>query len=77
MKSSSIMFRRCDSRFFGRTCNKGCRENLAMMWVFFDRHDWFGLAWTVAPREMWRITQGWRYKDPEANEPSDAAYVMQ
>ena len=48
-----------------------------MMRVFFDRHDWFGLAWTVAPREMWRITQGWRYKDPEANEPSDAAYVMQ
>ena len=48
-----------------------------MMWVFLIVVIGFGLAWAVAPREMWRITQGWQYKNSEANEPSDAAYMMQ
>jgi len=52
------MFLRCDSRSFEWTCNKGCWENLAMMWVFLIVVIGFGLAWTMAPREMWRITQG-------------------
>ena len=47
-----------------------------MMWVFLIVVIGFGLAWAVAPREMWRITQGWQYKNSEANEPSDAAYAM-
>ena len=71
------MFLRCDSRSFEWTCNKSCWENLAMMWVFLIVVIVFGLAWTRAPREMWRITQGWQYKNPEANKPSDAAYTMQ
>ena len=28
----------------------------------------------VAPQKVWRATEGWRYKHPEANEPSDTAY---
>ena len=48
-----------------------------MMWVFLIVVIGFGLAWTVMLREMWRIMQGWQYKNPEANEPSDAAYAMQ
>lgn len=47
-----------------------------MMWVFLIVVIGFGLAWAVVPRKMWRITQGWQYKNPEANEPSDAAYAM-
>ena len=58
INSSSVMFRRCDSRAFEWTCNKSCWENLAMMWVFLIVVIGFGLAWTMAPREMWRITQG-------------------
>ena len=47
-----------------------------MMWVFLIVVIGFGLAWAVVPRKMWRITQWWQYKNPEENEPSDAAYAM-
>lgn len=31
--------------------------------------------WGIAdPRGQWRSLQAWRYRDPDANEPSDAAY---
>jgi hypothetical protein len=30
----------------------------------------------VAPRSQWRAMQSWAFRNPEANEPSDAAYAL-
>jgi hypothetical protein len=30
----------------------------------------------ISPKSMWWTLSAWRYRDPEANEPSDAAYLM-
>lgn len=30
----------------------------------------------VNPQHQWRVTQAWRYRRPEMNEPSDAAYAL-
>lgn len=35
-----------------------------------------GLFMLLKPRALWWTFQSWRYKNPEANEPSDAAYAM-
>lgn len=35
-----------------------------------------GLLMVLKPRALWWTLQSWKYKDPEANEPSDAAYTM-
>jgi hypothetical protein len=33
------------------------------------------LLWTaIAPRHQWRVLMAWRYRDPAANEPSEASY---
>ena len=35
-------------------------------------------VWTlISPRSAWRVTTAWRYRNPEAHEPSEAAYVVQ
>ncbi len=35
------------------------------------------LLWgTISPKSQWQSLQAWRYRDPEANEPSDTAYAM-
>lgn len=35
------------------------------------------LIWgVISPRSMWMKTKAWQFKNPEANEPSDAAYSM-
>ena len=31
----------------------------------------------ISPESMWSTTSAWQYRDPEANEPSDAAYAVQ
>ncbi len=34
--------------------------------------------WTVLdPRSVWRVTASWQFRDPKANEPSEAGYVVQ
>lgn len=34
------------------------------------------LLWgVISPEGMWRSTQAWQYKNPEANEPSEAAFT--
>ena len=34
--------------------------------------------WTVLdPRSAWRVTASWQFRDPKANEPSEAGYLMQ
>jgi len=33
------------------------------------------LMW-FKPRELWRATESWKFRDPEANEPSDFAYRL-
>jgi hypothetical protein len=33
------------------------------------------LTW-FKPRELWRATESWKFRDPEANEPSDFAYRL-
>ncbi|AZG44980.1 DUF6199 family natural product biosynthesis protein [Gordonia insulae] len=35
------------------------------------------LIWqVVSPRGVWRATEAWKFRDPDANEPSDEAYAM-
>ncbi|WP_454788981.1 DUF6199 family natural product biosynthesis protein [Mycolicibacterium lutetiense] len=36
-----------------------------------------GLFMLLRPRKIWWATESWKYKNPEANEPSEAAYGMQ
>ncbi|WP_399048991.1 DUF6199 family natural product biosynthesis protein, partial [Streptomyces evansiae] len=36
-----------------------------------------GLFMLLRPRKIWWATESWKYKDPEANEPSEAGYGMQ
>lgn len=36
------------------------------------------LAWmAISPQGFWRTTSAWSFRNPEANEPSDAGYMMQ
>jgi hypothetical protein len=37
-----------------------------------------GLAiWgAISPRSQWEVMQSWAFKNPEANEPSDAAFAV-
>jgi hypothetical protein len=35
-----------------------------------------GLFVLVKPKQMWWALQSWRFRDPEANEPSDAGYGL-
>ncbi|MCW1819386.1 hypothetical protein A5731_30455 [Mycolicibacterium conceptionense] len=35
-----------------------------------------GGAMAAAPQRIWWLTESWKFKNPEANEPSDAAYGM-
>ncbi|GLY02374.1 hypothetical protein Acsp01_27530 [Actinoplanes sp. NBRC 101535] len=30
----------------------------------------------ISPRSQWRVLESWAYRDPEANEPSEGAFVM-
>ncbi len=30
----------------------------------------------IWPKAMWRITEGWRYKDPDLHEPSDVFFLF-
>lgn len=36
-----------------------------------------GLFMLLRPKTIWWATESWKYKDPEANEPSEVAYGMQ
>lgn len=36
----------------------------------------FGLWCAISPRSVWKITEAWTYRHPEANEPSDIAYLI-
>lgn len=36
-----------------------------------------GLFMLLRPKKIWWATESWKYKDPEANEPSEAGYGMQ
>ncbi|WP_433360142.1 DUF6199 family natural product biosynthesis protein [Actinoplanes sp. CA-142083] len=36
----------------------------------------FALWTVIAPRQQWRILNAWRYRDPDANEPSDLSYNL-
>ncbi|MGH3646219.1 MAG: DUF6199 family natural product biosynthesis protein [Micromonosporaceae bacterium] len=31
----------------------------------------------ISPRSMWETLSAWQYKNPEANEPSEASFAMQ
>ena len=34
--------------------------------------------WTVLdPRSVWRVTASWQFRNPKANEPSEAGYLVQ
>lgn len=35
-----------------------------------------GLFMLLQPRKMWWLFESWKFRNPEANEPSDAAYLM-
>lgn len=36
------------------------------------------MLWMViSPRSMWETLSAWQYKNPEANEPSEASFAMQ
>ncbi|MBL7255417.1 DUF6199 family natural product biosynthesis protein [Paractinoplanes lichenicola] len=36
----------------------------------------FALWTVIAPRQQWQLLNAWRYRDPDANEPSDLSYNM-
>ena len=36
----------------------------------------FGLLMLFKPREVWRATEGWKFRNPDANEPSREAYLL-
>ncbi|MBU2666049.1 hypothetical protein KOI35_21275 [Actinoplanes bogorensis] len=36
----------------------------------------FALWTVIAPRQQWQVLNAWRYRDPEANEPSDLSYNL-
>ena len=36
----------------------------------------FALWGLISPEGMWNATQSWRFKDPEANRPSEAQHAM-
>ncbi|MCO8275813.1 hypothetical protein M1L60_35060 [Actinoplanes sp. TRM 88003] len=36
----------------------------------------FALWTVIAPRQQWLMLNAWRYRDPDANEPSDLAYNL-
>jgi hypothetical protein len=36
----------------------------------------FGLLMLFKPREVWKATEGWKFRNPEANEPSREAYLL-
>lgn len=35
-----------------------------------------GLIMLFKPREVWRASEGWKFRDPDANEPSDVSYAL-
>ena len=35
-----------------------------------------GLLMLFKPRQVWQVTEGWKFRDPEANEPSGIAYAL-
>lgn len=35
-----------------------------------------GLLMLFKPRDVWRATEGWKFRNPEANEPSGTAYAL-
>ncbi|MCP9272330.1 DUF6199 family natural product biosynthesis protein [Mycolicibacterium arenosum] len=35
-----------------------------------------GLLMLFRPREVWKFTEGWKFRNPEANEPSGVAYAL-
>jgi hypothetical protein len=36
----------------------------------------FALWTVIAPRQQWQLLNAWRYRDPDANEPSDLSYNL-
>ena len=36
----------------------------------------FALWTVIAPRQQWQVLNAWRYRDPDANEPSDLSYNL-
>lgn len=36
----------------------------------------FALWTVIAPRQQWQVLNAWRYRDPDANEPSDLSYHL-
>ena len=47
---------------------------LVVMWLVLGPV----MLWSIIdPRGMWRSTSSWAYRDPDANEPSDAGYLAQ
>lgn len=51
--------------------------SLSCMWWVLVIPGLF-LLWTViSPRSVWQTMASWSYRNPEANEPSDAGYAMQ
>ena len=44
--------------------------------VFLIAGAAFGVWGLISPEGMWNATQSWRYKNPEANRPSEAQHTM-
>lgn len=35
-----------------------------------------GLLMLFKPREVWQVTESWKFRNPDANEPSDVSYFF-
>lgn len=47
-----------------------------MGWLLIALGGIFVLASLINPRSLWHAFSAWQYRNPEANEPSDAKYAM-
>jgi hypothetical protein len=51
-------------------------QGFSVIYVLLGIGAVFGLWGLIAPRSAWRALVAWQYRNPEAHEPSEAAYTV-
>ena len=45
-------------------------------WIIFFAVAVLAVWGAISPRSQWNTLSAWQYRNPDANEPSDAAYAL-